>query len=113
MYPTLTGFNTKEVTLYTGESISPGMAVTLKENCTGSIGASGEKFCGICTDVRGNYITVALCGYAEVSYSGSAPAVGYCKLASDGSGNVAVNENGRDILVAAVDTENKMLSIIL
>lgn len=113
MYPEITGFETKEVTLYTQDSIAVGMAVALKENCTAAIPASGEKFCGVCTDVRGNYITVALKGYCEASYTGSAPAVGYNSLAGDGNGSAAVNENGREILVAAVDTQAKKIIIIL
>lgn len=113
MYPELTGFNTKEVTLYTSESIQPGMAVALGENCTAKIAAAGEKFCGICTDVRGKYITAALKGYCEASYSGTAPSVGYNSLAGDGNGNAAVNESGREILVAAVDTDAKKIIIIL
>ncbi len=113
MYPEITGFDTKEVTLYTEENIVPGMAVALKENCTGTAAASGEKFCGVCTGVRGRYITVALKGYAVLSYTGTAPTVGYNKLAGDGNGNAAVNENGRELLVTAVDTDDKKISIIL
>ena len=113
MYPEITGFETKEATLYTEGGIVPGMTVALKENCTAVKAASGEKFCGVCTDVRGRYITVALKGYAEASYSGTAPVVGYNTLAGDGNGNAAVKDGGREILVAAVDTQNKKISIIL
>lgn len=113
MYPELTGFETKEVTLYTQDSITPGTAVALRENCTAAIPASGEKFCGVCTDVRGNYITVALKGYAETTFSGTAPAVGYNTLAGDGNGNATVSENGREILVAEVDTTAQKIIIIL
>ncbi len=113
MYPELTGFDTKEVTLYSDSDITPGMTVALTADSTGAIPASGEKFCGVCTDVRGRYITVALKGYAEASYSGTAPTVGYNTLAGDGKGNAAVNDNGRELLVASVDTAGKKFAVIL
>ncbi|MBQ7296016.1 MAG: hypothetical protein IJW86_07470 [Clostridia bacterium] len=113
MYPELTGFNTKSVTLYCDSGIAPGMAVALRADGIGAIPASGEKFCGICTDVRGRYITAALTGYAEATYSGTAPTVGYNTLAGDGNGNVCLNDAGRELLIAGVDTSAKKITIIL
>ncbi len=113
MYPELTGFDTKEVTLYTDSNITPGMTVALAADSTGIVPASGEKFCGVCTDARGRYITVALKGYAEAAYTGTAPTVGYNTLAGDGKGNAVLNENGRELLVASVDTSGKRIAVIL
>lgn len=113
MYPKLNGFNTKEVTLYTNEAINIGDAVMLSENATAVLPSSGENFCGVCTDKRDNYITVAMTGFAQTFYSGSAPTIGYNKLSADGNGKVKTGDSGREILVAEVDTTNKTISIIL
>lgn len=113
MYPELNSFQTKEVTLYTTEDITPGMTVALRENCVGTKAASGEKFCGVCTAKRGNYISVALKGYAEATYSGTAPEVGYSLLAGDGEGGAAISDSGRELLVCRVDTQEKTIAVIL
>ncbi len=113
MYPKLNGFNTKEVTLYTDSKIKVGSTVMLEANCKAVLPASDAKFCGVCTDARGNYITVALSGFVQLPYTGTAPTVGYNNLACDGNGNAKVSEKGREILVAEVDTTNKTISIIL
>lgn len=113
MYPKLNGFNTKSITLYTNEDIPVGAPVKLMENAVAAMPTSGEKFCGVCTDKRGNYVTVTFLGYAETAYSGTAPTVGYNKLSSDGKGSVATNDNGRELLVLDVDTVNKTIAFLL
>lgn len=114
MTPILTGFETKCATLTSGEGIAKGDAVMLGENYTAVAVASSGAFCGVCTAIRNGYATVALKGHAVASYSGTAPSVGYNALSGDGKGGVKVDaENGRQILVVAVNTSDNTIEIIL
>lgn len=111
--PILDGFETKEVTLRVSAGVAAGKAVGLKNAHTSNIPAAGALFCGVCTSTRNIYASVVLRGHTTVKYSGTAPTFGYNKLASDGNGNVRVDENGRYILVTDVDTANQTIDIIL
>lgn len=113
MYPKIDGFNTKAITLYANDNIKPGTPVKLTENAGAAPAALNEKFCGICIDQRGNYVTVVLSGYCETPYSGTAPIIGYNNLAADGNGGALTHKDGRELLVFQVDSENKMISIML
>ena len=109
----LKGFNANLCTLASSGATS-GSPVKLSSSLTVSDCASGETFAGFCDTVRNSYATVQLCGYRRVSYSGTAPSVGYATLAADGSGGVkTVSTGGRSILVTDVDTTGKTVGIIL
>lgn len=111
---TLNGFDTKAVTLKHDETFDVGAAVMLTDAYTVSMPASGNPFCGVCTEVRGDYATVVLGGYVKVKYTGTAPTVGYQKLSADGKGNVkADTTNGREHLVLSVDSNNSTVEFIL
>lgn len=59
-------------------------------------------------------VTVQLKGYTEFVYSGTAPTVGYAKLAADGTGKVKVDAtNGREFLVMKVDATAKVVGFLL
>ena len=107
------GFNTKEITLNADESVKGGTAVCLADDSTVTVPASGEKFCGICTKVRASLASVVLEGHTTVGYSGTAPSVGYCNLAADGSGKVKLSDGGREILVVGVDETEGTIDIIM
>lgn len=114
MYPKLDGFNVKEVTLYTTEAIEPGMAVMLSENYSAVIPAANSRFIGVCTAVRGNYISVALTGIVTLPYSGSDISVGYNTISPDGDGYVKLNLSGSvEYLVTDVNTSEKLVTILL
>lgn len=72
--------------------------------------AAGDKFCGVAEGVRGGYAAVQVAGFAEVAYSGAAPALGYVNLCADGNGGVQAG-NGREYLVVTVD-ENARTAVI-
>ncbi len=57
--------------------------------------------------------SVQLGGMAKVSFTGTAPAAGYAKLAANGSGGVSVNNAGMSYLVVETDAENQVLTIKL
>lgn len=67
--------------------------------------SEGEAFHGLVQRIYpGNLSGVVLRGVVRVSYSGTAPAVGWTKLAADGNGGVkADSESGREYLVLKVD----------
>lgn len=73
--------------------------------------ADGEQFIGVMEGVRKGICGVQIHGFAEISYTGTAPAVGYVNLAADGNGGVKVSSGGRSHLVVSVD-ENAMKAII-
>lgn len=77
--------------------------------------ASGGAFAGVVLAKAkgGDACTVVLGGAVEVSFSGSAPAVGWQKLSADGSGGVKADANGREHLVLAADGAAKTAVIVL
>lgn len=76
--------------------------------------ASGAVLCGVCVGADSGFAAVQTDGVVTSAYSGStAPAVGYGKLASGGSGTVAVNASGREYLILAVDTTAKTVTFVL
>lgn len=98
------GFETKEITLLAGEDLEAGQVITLAAPCVATPAEEGNKFCGVCTVVRGDYASAVMHGCAKVSYSGTAPQLGYVRLAADGNGGVTVDStNGREYLVVSVD----------
>lgn len=111
--PVLDGFENKEITLRNNMNVAVGKAVGFKNAYTSCVPADGDHFCGVCTSKRGIYVTVLMSGFTTVSYSGTAPVVGYNKLVGDGTGKVKVDDNGRHILVTNVDTTKQTIDIIL
>lgn len=76
--------------------------------------AAGDKFCGVAVSPNGKHVGVVVGGFVTVPYSGTAPAVGYTAMAADGAGGVkADTANGRLMLVAAVDTGTKTVTMYL
>ena len=96
------GFHETAATFDVSGTISEGAPVKLCGNGKVSACAAGESFCGVALAVREGFATVQLGGYALLSYSGTAPTVGYNALAADGKGGVKVLEGGRSLLVVEV-----------
>lgn len=111
--PAFDGFDTTEATFLKDKNVAVGKAVGVGTLKRASILADDGLFCGICSAVNDLYASVILKGHARVKYSGTAPTLGYNKLASDGNGYVKVSENGRHILVLDIDTVNQLIDIIL
>lgn len=74
--------------------------------------ADGDSFCGILETVRKGTAGVQLHGFAEVSYTGTPPTVGFSNLQANGTGGVKV-AGTRAYLVVSVDTTNKTAVIEL
>ena len=86
-----------------------------KITANGKVGpcAAGDDFCGVAVSKKGGYAAVAVRGFVTLNYTGTtAPTVGYCTLAADGKGGVAVPESGgRSLLVVSV--ENGTVTVLL
>ncbi|MBO5230665.1 MAG: hypothetical protein J6B52_04540 [Clostridia bacterium] len=106
------GFNSNTATFKTAADLENGCPVKISESNTVEACANGEAFCGIAAGSDNGYASVQLIGAVTAVYSGSAPAVGYSKLASDGAG-VKASDSGREYLVLAVDEAASTVTFLM
>lgn len=66
--------------------------------------AAGDAFCGLAESVNGSQAGVQIHGFAEIGYTGTAPATGYVNLSANGSGGIKTDSAGKSYLVVKVDT---------
>ena len=110
----MNGIEARHITLAAGDGLTAGALCKITAACTAGAAASGEAFVGPVTAVRAGLACVQLGGYCELPYTGSsAPTLGYCKLAADGTGGVTTNASGREYLVVEVDTTGKTVGLFL
>ena len=107
------GFNTKEITLHADETVKEGSTVVFADDSTVKAAAADEIPCGICTKIRNGLASVVFAGHVTVPFSGTVPALGYCKLSADGNGGVKLNDNGKHFLVVYSDEADKTIDIIM
>lgn len=112
MSVSFSGFNENTATFKAKEEIANGAPVTVSESDTVALCGNGKKFCGFVTECSGGYASVQLSGTVTAVYSGTAPALGYSKLVSDGTG-VKTADDGREYLVFAVDTAKKTVTFLM
>jgi len=72
-----------------------------------------DGFVGVVVAARGNLATVAVKGFVTLSYSGTAPNIGYTPIAATGVGKVKQFEGAREYLVVNVDTSKKHVTFCL
>lgn len=106
------GFNRNTATFKITEDIEAGTAVKITESAQVEPCADGDAFCGFVENGDNGYAAVQLSGAVTAVYSGSAPEVGFAKLASDGSG-VKASDSGREYLVVAVDETASTVTFIM
>ncbi len=106
------GFNSNTATFRTAAELEGGCAVKISESNTVSACADGDVFCGFVINGEGGYASVQLSGTVTAIYSGTKPALGYAKLASDGNG-VKASTSGREYLVLAVDETAKTVTFLM
>ena len=104
-----------------GETVQPGMAVTITGNGQVGLGKDGDAPCGVLLgSVRGGAAAVQIGGAAKVSWSGTtAPKAGWASLACDGAGGVkavaasgtGTAASGVKCLVLAVDEETAVIKL--
>ncbi len=106
------GIGENLITFYDGGSANAGCMVKMSAPKTVDACGAGENFCGLCQVTDGEYAAVQTAGYISVGYTGSAPAIGWAKLAGDGEG-VCQSETGREYLVVDVDEINMTVGFML
>lgn len=85
--------------------IRPGMAVALTGAGKVGKGKAGDLPCGVVLSVKNDMACVQIGGMAEVSWSGTAPSVGFGALACDGAGKLkTVSSGGITCMIASVNT---------
>ena len=108
------GFASECITIPCKSTVKKGDPISLDNSSNAFTGYDGTEFMGVCHQVRDNYASVALKGYAELKYEGEAPIIGFNKLVCGAGGTVKVDNNvGRSVMVVAVDTAEKLVGVIL
>ena len=74
---------------------------------------AADNFAGYCIDTADGFAVVKTHGYIEVGYTGTAPAVGFAKLAADVGGKVKKADTGREYLVIKVDSTAATVGFIM
>lgn len=99
------GFGEKLLTFKNASAVTAGYPVKVSANDTVAACSAGDSFCGFAVESDSAYACVKLGGVVTAQYSGTAPTVGFIKLAAAASGKVAVAASGgREYLVLAVDS---------
>ena len=107
------GYGENTSTFRTNGVVCTSHTVKMDNNLTVAPCNSGDAFIGTVINVKNEYACVQLDGFVTLTYTGTAPSVGYCKLVADGNGGVKVSESGREYLVTEVYTAEKTVGIIL
>ena len=107
------GYGENTATFATDGVVCASHVLKLADNLTVSPCNTGDKFVGTAVNVKSGYACIQLDGYVSVSYSGTAPSVGYCTLVADGNGGVKTGSAGREYLVTDVNETTKTAGIIL
>lgn len=87
--------------------------VKVSANNTVAACSAGDVFAGYCINTDDSFAVVKTHGYIEVGYTGTAPAVGYAKLAADACGKVKKSDTGREYLVIKVDSTAATVGFIM
>lgn len=90
-----------------------GVFVKVSANNTVAACAASDNFAGYCIDTADGFAVVKTHGYIEVGYTGTAPAVGFAKLAADVGGKVKKTDTGREYLVIKVDSTAATVGFIM
>lgn len=102
------------VTFKTDGSVTKGCPVKMSGNDTVAACADGNRFIGVAIDAaEDGYATVQLAGFVTMSYSGTAPSVGYANLAANSAGGVKTATGGGEYLVLDVNTSDNTVGFII
>lgn len=96
-----------------GTAVTAGYPCHFSANDTVTNSAANGAFSGVAVGIRGSLVTVQYQGFVTVSYSGTAPTVGYGILVADGSGGVKSAQAGNSYLIVNVDTTAGTLCLLL
>lgn len=107
------GFDERLLTLESDGAIKKGGLVKMSGSGRVTLCNDGDNFIGIAVNSEEDACSVQLGGYINMPYSGTAPGVGYARLACDASGKICTAESGREYLVLDVDEINRIIGFIL
>ncbi len=109
------GIGESVVTFYNSKTSAAAAGVPVRMSGNGEVSAcaDGERFFGYALSCDKDFAAVQTAGYIELGYTGTAPTVGFTKLAANGSGGVKAAETGGEFLVIDVDTANKIVGLML
>ncbi len=98
---------------FMGAQLQEGSVVKVSKNGEAVACESGDGFIGAVICIDGEAATVQLGGFAEVTYTGTAPTLGYVGLAADGKGGVQASESGKTYWVVDKDETAQSIMILL
>lgn len=108
------GIGELSVTFMADATVKKGCPVKMTANDTVKVCADGDRMIGVAVEASDDgYATIQLCGYVTLSYTGTAPSVGYTKLAANGNGGMKSDSTGGEYLVLDVDTSAKTVGFII
>lgn len=110
----LKGYGENAATFKSAGLVCQGQPVTMAENFTVKPCEEGDDIIGCALNSKGEYASVQLSGYVQFTYTGGLiPCVGLCGFIADGNGGVCVSASAKQFIVTDVDTDNKIVGIIL
>lgn len=97
------------------QDVLPGQVVKFAAEGQAAACEPGDPFCGCVVSVARDRsaCSVALGGIVTTSFSGTAPAIGWCGLAADGSGGVSAAASGQAYRVVDVDAASHSVTFVL
>ncbi len=100
---------------FASANVTEGELVKLSENGTVATCTDGDDFCAMVLSVGrgGDACSAALGGMVTAGFTGTAPAVGWSALASDGAGGCKTAAAARKYLVVDVDSDGKTVTFVL
>lgn len=108
------GFKEQVITFLAASGITAGYPVSVADTGLASNSAADDEFAGVATQSGEKFAPVMINGYTELSYSSGTPKCGWQYLTADGNGGVKIAASGKAArLVVKIDTENKIIGVIL
>ena len=111
------GIGEQVVTFYSKDTAKAKPGAPVKISSAGEVSscADGDRFCGICVSEKEGFAAVQTGGYVTAVYAGTAPAVGYGRLAAGGGDTVktAASTAGAEYLIVEVDTAANTVGFFL
>ena len=109
------GIDENIVTFYNSKDkgAEPGTPVRMSAACEAAKCVDGERFFGVAVAGDTEFVAVQIKGYVEMGFTGTAPGIGFCKLAANGAGGVRTADAGGEFLIVDVDTTNGVVGFML
>lgn len=104
------------VVTFRTEQVTAGYPAAVSANGAVADAADGAAPAGIALNQRGSFAAVQIRGFAQTTYSGTAPSLGWNSLVADGGGGLRVagsGETGKSCLVVEVNTAENKLGVFL